>query len=219
MTRNLKALLGVLCGVLALAAAMASAAQAAPKFKAGAFPATVTGTHVGNVAMTDEGSITCEEGSYTGTLNEESSTLRLEPTYSKCKSQGWPVTYKWNGCGYLLPLKEKTGKENYKGNFDFACPAGKVIEALAYSDAGHTNQICRMTIAPQTGLLSVTYTNYEEAGLPKVEMNFKVEKFVYSQEGSFCVNGKFSNGTLEGLVALESENEAEEPTAFEIVGE
>jgi hypothetical protein len=219
MTRNLKAIFSVLCGILALGAVMASAAQAAPEFQAEEFPAWVSGTHLGNVAMTDEGSITCEKGSYTGTMKAKSSTLRLEPTYSKCKSQGWPVTYKWNGCGYLLHLKEKTAPENYKGNFDFECPAGKSIEGIAYSNETYTTPICTDTISPQTGLLSVTYTNFEELGLRKVEMVFKVEKWSYTQSGTFCVNGKFTNGTLEGTTRLESENELGEPTGFEIVGE
>lgn len=220
MKQTNKAFLGVFTVALALSAVVASAAQAAPEFWAEGFPAFVTGKHIGNVAMTDEGSIVCEEGSYTGELKKEaSSTLTLTPKYGKCKSQGFPVTYFWNGCDYLLHLKEKTGVNNYKGNFDFACPAGKVIEAKAYSDAGHTKQICRLTIAPQTGFLSVTYTNFVEAGQKKVEMVFKVGKFKYTQEGSFCVNGSFSNGELEGTVKLEAENEIEEEIDFEIIKE
>jgi hypothetical protein len=219
MKQTSKAFLGVLTVALALSAVVASAAQAAPEFWASEFPAFVYGKHIGNVAMTDEGSIVCEEGSYTGELKGASSTLSLSPKYGKCKSQGWPVTYFWNGCTYLLHLKEKTAEENYKGNFDFACPAGKVIEAKAYSDAGHTTQICRMTISPQTGMLSVTYTNFNEAGLRKVEMVFKVGKFKYTQEGSFCANGSFSNGELEGTVRLEAEDIEEEPLNFEIIKE
>lgn len=219
MNWNCKVLLGVLIGVLALGAMAASAAQAAPAFWAEAEQALVKGTHIGPVAMTDEGSITCEEGSYTGSLEGESSTLKLAPTYSKCKSQGWAVTYFWNECGYLLHLKEKTGVSNYKGNFDFSCPAGKVIEAKAYSNEAHTNVICTLTIAPQSGLLSVTYTDFEEAGQEKVEMVFKVEEFAYRQEGSFCANGEFKNGTLEGTVSLEAENIFLEPVGFAIVGE
>jgi hypothetical protein len=219
MKQTSRAFLGVLTVALALSAVVASAAQAAPEFWAEEFPASVFGKHIGNVAMTDEGSIVCEEGSYTGELKKEaSSTLTLTPKYGKCKSQGWPVTFFWNGCDYLLHLKEKTKEENYSGNFDFACPAGKVIEAKAYSDAGHTTQICRMTISPQAGMLSVTYTNFLEAGQRKVEMTFKVGKFKYTQEGSFCVNGSFSNGELEGLVKLEAENEFEEGIDFEIIG-
>jgi hypothetical protein len=219
MKQTSKAFLGVLTVALALSAVAASVAQAAPEFWASEFPAFVYGKHIGNVAMTDEGSIVCEEGTYTGELKGSSSTLTLKPKYSKCKSQGWPVTYFWNECDYLLHLKEKTKPENYSGNFDFACPAGKVIEAKAYSDANHTIQICRMTITPQTGMLSVTYTNFEEAGQRKVEMVFKVGKFKYTQEGSFCVNGSFSNGELEGTVRLEAEDVEEEPLNFEIIKE
>lgn len=219
MKQTSKAFLGVFTVALAFSAVVASAAQAAPEFWASEFPAFVYGKHIGNVAMTDEGSIVCEEGSYTGELKGASSTLSLSPKYGKCKSQGWPVTYFWNGCTYLLHLKEKTMPENYKGNFDFACPAGKVIEAKAYSDAAHTKQICRMTITPQTGMLSVTYTNFEEAGQRKVEMVFKVGKFKYTQEGTFCVNGSFSNGELEGTVRLEAEDIEEEPLNFEIIKE
>lgn len=218
MKQTSKAFLGVLTVALALSAVVASAAQAAPEFSATEYPAFVYGKHIGNVAMTDEGSIVCEEGSYTGELKGASSTLSLSPKYGKCKSQGWPVTYFWNGCTYLLHLKKTTAPENYEGNFDFACPAGKVIEAKAYSDGAHTKQICRMTISPQTGMLSVNYTNFLEAGLRKVEMVFKVGKFKYTQEGSFCTNGSFSNGELEGTVRLEAEDIEEEPLGFEIIG-
>lgn len=219
MNRNGKALFSVLTIAMALSAMVASAAQAAPEFTAEKFPATVIGSQVGSFALTDEGSITCEEGSYSGELTESSSTLRLEPEYGKCKSQGWPVTFFMNGCGYLLHLKEKTNVNNYKGNFDFACPAGKVLEAKAYENPTHTIVLCRLTIAPQSGLLSVSYTNFVEGGQEEVEMVPKVEKIVYTQEGTFCVNGKFGNGVLEGTVNLEAEDEAAEPDNFKIFKE
>ena len=89
MKQTSKAFLGVLTVALALSAVVASAAQAAPEFWAEEFPASVFGKHIGNVAMTDEGSIVCEEGSYTGELKKEaSSTLTLTPKYGKCKSPG-----------------------------------------------------------------------------------------------------------------------------------
>ena len=205
---NKRQLLSLLTLAVALGAVFASAAQAAPKFTALEYPpALITGTHLGSVAFTEEGSITCKKGSYSGKMTEALSTLTLEPKYEECESQGFPVTYFWNGCTYLLHLKEETGKDNFKGNFDFACPAGKVIEAKAYSNPQHTIQLCRMTIGPQTGLLTVTYTNFEAGGVGKEEMVLKVEKIVYNQEGSFCVNGKSENGKLEGTVALEAKDE------------
>lgn len=219
MYRNSKAFFGMLTVALGLIAAVAPAAQAAPEFSAEEYVAFVKGTHVGPVGMTEFGGITCEEASYQGVLTEQKSTLTLEPSYKKCKSQGWPVTYFWGGCDYLLHLKEKTGESNYKGNFDFACPAGKVIEAIAYSNEAHTNQICRLTIGPQSGLLTVDYTNFKEAGQKKIEMVFKVEKFVYFQEGSFCPNGKGENGLLEGTVKLSAQDAEAGPLDLEIVGE
>lgn len=205
--------------ILALAAVGASAAQAAPEFSAKGYPAFVKGTHVGNVAMTEVGSITCEEGSYQGTLNGQSSTLTLEPKYGKCKEGvGRPVTWFFNGCDYLLHLKERTGENNFNGNFDYACPAGKVIEAKAYSDAGHTVVACRLTIGPQTGLLSVTYTNFKEGLLKRVEMVLKVEKIVFFQEGTGCANGKFEKGVLEGTVKLSAQDAFFNPLELEIVG-
>jgi hypothetical protein len=219
MKNKKRKFLGMFALALTAGLTVASAAQAAPEFSAQEYTAFVKGAHVGPVAMTESGGITCEEGSYQGALSKQSSTLTLEPSYSKCKSQGWPVTYFWGGCDYLLHLKEKTGPSNYKGNFDFACPAGKVIEAKAYSDANHTTQICRLTIGPQSGLLSVTYTNFKEGEQKKVEMVFKVEKFVYNQEGTFCVNGKFENGLLEGTVKLAAQDAFAEPLDLEITGE
>jgi hypothetical protein len=219
MKQTSKAFLGVLTAALALGAVAASAAQAAPEFSAKEYPAFVKGTHVGPVAMTEFGGITCEEGSYEGVLSKLSTTLTLEPKYKKCKSQGWPVTFFWNGCDYLLHLKEKTGVSNYKGNFDFSCAAGKVIEAKAYSNETHTTQICRLTIAPQSGLLTVTYTNFKEGTQKKIEMVFKVEKIVYNQEGTFCPTLKGENALLEGTVKLAGQDAEVNPIDLEIVGE
>ena len=211
--------LAMLAVALMASAAIASAAFAAPEFSASEYPAFVKGTHLGNVGFTETGSIKCEEGSYDALLEKESSTLTLEPKYNKCKDAfGQPVTWFWNGCDYLVHLKEKTGPNNYRGNFDFACPAGKVIEAKGYTDAGHTKQWCRLTIGAQTGLLSVTYTNFEEAGQKKIEMVLNVEKILFFQEGALCA-GKFEKGLLEGTVRLSAQDAEAGPLDLEIVGE
>jgi hypothetical protein len=220
MIRNPKSCLGVLVAVLALGAVLASAAQAAPEFSAKEYPAFVKGSHVGNVAFTEVGSISCEQGTYEGVLSKQSSTLTLEPKYSKCKDgAGKPVTWFWNGCDYLLHLKEKTGASNYKGNFDFACPAGKVIEAKGYTDGTHTTVFCRLTIGAQSGLLTVTYTNFKEGEQKKIETVFKVENVVFFQEGFGCANGKFEKGVLEGTVKLAAQDAEVNPIDLEIVGE
>lgn len=219
MIRNPKSCLGVLVAVLALGAVTAAAAQAAPEFSAKEYPAFVKGSSVGNVAMTEVGSITCETSSYEGTLTKQSSTLTLEPKYSKCKEGlGKPVTWFFNGCDYLLHLKEKTAENNFKGNFDYVCPAGKVIEAKAYTDATHTVVSCRLTIGPQAGLLTVSYTNFKEGALKRVEMVMKVEKVVFFQEGFGCANGKFEKGILEGTVKLSAQDAFFNPLELEIVG-
>lgn len=219
MNRNGTKFLVMLAVALTASLAIASAAHAAPEFSAAEFPAFVKGTHVGNVGFTETGSITCEEASYDAFLEKKSSTLTLEPKYSKCKDAlGQPVTWFWNGCDYLVHLKEKTAPNNFKGNFDYACPAGKQVEAKGYTNGAHTNQWCLLTIAPQTGLLSVTYTNFEEGGQKKIEMVLKVEKIVFNQFGAFCA-GKFEKGLLEGTVKLSAQDAEANPLNLEIVGE
>jgi len=219
MNKTSKQFVTVVAAVLAFGTVAASAAQAAPEFSAKEYPAFVKGAHVGNVGFTEVGGITCEEGSYQGTLTGQSSTLKLEPKYSKCKEgAGFPVTWFFNGCEYLLHLKEKTAESNFKGNLDFTCPAGKVIEAKAYTNGTHTTVTCRLTVGSQAGLLNVFYTNFKEGLLKKVEMVLKVEKVIYFQEGFGCANGKFEGGLLEGLVKLSAQDAFVNPLELEIIG-
>jgi hypothetical protein len=220
MKRN-KAFLGVLTAVLALSAVVASAAQAIPEMKAKEYPAALPGTQIGTAFFAETGSVSCEKGTYSASMTETSSTIKVEPKYEECESSGFPVTVEatGTGCYYTLKAKEKVGAGLFTGTFGFVCPAGNYIQINAYLNEKHTTLVCQVKIFSQLGPYNkVVFSNFEEGGKKKVEVLTEIEGYTYTQEGLFCASGGFKNGALDATAVFSAKNKGGEAIDLEMIG-
>jgi hypothetical protein len=173
MSRYLK-ILGLALGVvLTMSAIMASGAAATKGFK---FPES-TGTtyltgeqHAGDdVLTTDGGEVTCSGATYSGSATgTPAASVTLEPAYTGCHLIfifTFNVTIDTNGCAYEFTVQGGVNANN-EGEVDIECPGGKAIEVTAPG--------CTITIAPQTGLRTITYTNKGNAS-PAKEMDITAD--------------------------------------------
>jgi opacity protein-like surface antigen len=148
--------------VLAMSAAVASAAQA--QFEASSYPTTVTATSaLGNSEFkTEGGSFECEEH-WEGTLSEASNSLAFNVTYTNCKAFGFAeATLHGNGCYFTVHRSTQV---------DIKCPPGKVMETTAGT--------CVIHVGEQTGLQSIglaTFGSHVELGLNLGNVKYYVTK-------------------------------------------
>jgi hypothetical protein len=174
MTRNLKALGLALVAVFALSAVAASAAYAegvselTPQSNQHVI---ITGHQEKVIYKTAAGQeVTCEKITYDGTINGNTATLTLEPTYSSCHTTfpKFPTTITMNGCDYLIHGQLTKPAGTFQASTDIVCPSPggveSTIEVHIYSNVGHTELLCTATIKGQTGLTTITIRN--TAGTP-----------------------------------------------------
>jgi hypothetical protein len=175
MTRNLKALGLALVAVFAMSAMAASAAQAegvselTPQENKHVI---ITGEQIGkHVFITAAGQeLTCETAKFDGTINGNSTTLTVEPTYSNCHTTfpKLPATVTMNGCDYLFHGQLTNPANTFKASVDIVCPSPggveSTIEVHIYNDTAHTELLCTLTIKGQTGKTTNTLSNV--AGTP-----------------------------------------------------
>lgn len=203
MIRNLKTLGLALFAVLALTAVGASAASASA-FSADEYPVTVEGEQTNTHTFTVQAGTThCSVAKFHGTAGAESSTLTITPTYTGCTlTPLGSATVKMNGCDYMFHSGAATGNpDEFNSSVDIVCSGSNVIEVVVPF-------ICTVKVGPQTGLSNtVLKSNTSPA---TVTATASVSGIAYSQSGSFCTNGSFSNGTYNGTVAMSGTNEAGE---------
>ncbi len=152
MIRKFKALALALVAVLAVGAVVASAAQAVPVIT-GSGAVHATGSGVGEQFTIDHVTIVSSVSHYTGTVTNNSSTIRLTPTYTESKvGEAIPATITTHECHYLLHLNKKDAGPVYAATVDVEC-TGKPITIVS------TNPKCKMEINSQVGLSRVEITN------------------------------------------------------------
>ncbi|HEX7279990.1 MAG TPA: trypsin-like serine protease [Solirubrobacterales bacterium] len=178
-----------------------------------ASPATLKGSQVGsNVFTVNAGTIKCTTINYSGTLEEQSETIELTPSYSGCTAFGFisaPIDV--NGCKFKFAATSKSEADSFGGTVDVVCPEGSAITATAFN--------CHVKFGSQTGLSGVTYTDTTAAS-PKadVDVSVNLSGIKYTQESkSFpgCSSGTFTNGTYAGSSTLWAET-AEGATGIEV---
>jgi hypothetical protein len=175
MTPKLKALGIAFVAVFAMSAMAVSAAQAegvselTPQENKHAI---ITGEQVGrHIFKTSAGQeITCEIAKFDGTINGNSTTATVAPTYSECHTTfpKLPATVAPNGCDYLFHGQLTNPANTFKASVDVVCPSPGGVESTfevgIYNNAGHTELLCTLTIRGQTGKTTNTITNV--AGTP-----------------------------------------------------
>jgi hypothetical protein len=204
MSRNLKLLGTALVAVLALAAVMASVAQAKfdtiTTFPTSEETAIVTAESVGvqTISLGNGVAITCtgfkvEEG----TIKDKDTSITTHPVLTGCKIGGVVViSFATTGCNYLFTSETTTNTTSAKedATLHIECEAGKEIKigpALG----------CEISIPEQT-LHGVHYTNVTPTGSANeremhIATEFTVMNVKYTTKGCESVAGE-ADGIHEG---------------------
>jgi hypothetical protein len=227
MIRNLKTLGIALAAVFALGAVIASAASAQQAFLTGDGPVSqLTGKDIGAAAanrLTAVGTFThCEESSYVGTAEngkpfEHATTIKVVPSYKKCKSTALGVTtdVEMHGCYYLLHLKETT-----------STPAD-TYGVLATLICEGTNRPVVTVTGGGLGTCTITITNPNGAGYPgldvldttngEIDLKGTATGILVSATGGLCPEtGENKPSSLDAEITITGDNEAGTATAIGI---
>ncbi len=203
MARTLAAISLALVALLAISAMMASAAQAAPHFKAvnGKYPVGVSAESKQPVFTTEMHSVECEKTTFASKLSTETTILTVVPSVTNpCTYNNLPVTVAFNECDYVYQTTEKMAGVT-KAYINIVCPTGQKIEIHIYSNSKHTITACTITIEPQEKLEPLSLLNGEKE--EDVEASGTVEGVAFTEDGLLCdekgahKNGKFDYGTVE----------------------
>lgn len=206
MSRQLKLLGLAVLALVATSAITATGAQAG-LFTAGEYPATITGSIVAPHELgTELGVMECEP-TLNGELAAVSEELTLNPSYGNtCKLGMKEVDVHNNGCDFLVHAGATAGEGAVEGTLDIVCPENSVMDFEITS-----NPICHLTIPPQAGLGTLTYTNHPAA--KDVDLDFNIVELFYRLDNSCPAAGNHANGTYRGVSTLKADHEGGE-TSF-----
>jgi hypothetical protein len=192
---SITSLIGLLTTLVVCAMGASSASAEQGYFSAAEYPAHATGGNIsGKVNALTAGELSLECGvTYTGILEEQSSTLTVTPSYSGCKVGERSATVTTNGCTYRLHMGEGA-EDSYPGTFDIVCPEGKQLEVHVYEGE---STWCSFRLPGQNARTGLTFTRETEAAAVSVEN--KVEAITGTLQGK-CTSGfdvNFENGVLD----------------------
>jgi hypothetical protein len=207
MTEKLKTLGLVLIAVLALSAVVAPTAQAV-EFKAGAYPAALTGKAESlanggsQKVVTTAGSFTCDTVNVTATLSAASSSfLTTTITYTDAVLEAEGKKDTCTGALGSQPVIEVNGCQyrfNVAGTADLVCPESK---SIVLNGGG----LCTLKFGSQTGMSKVIYTTITEGGVEKVTISLNLSNIKYSHSG-LCGNGSGNTGIYTGNIIVSGTN-------------
>lgn len=170
---------------LTFVAAFAFSAVAVAGASAAEFTASETGNLVGTQTSEQEfttgggGSVVCKKANTTGEITStEASSQKVTVKYSECRAFGF-VSATISDAEYTL---HADGTVDVLNTITITVPLG----------------FCSVTVKPQNGLESVSYTN-ETGG--KIEQHSAVSGIKSSHSGGLCSSGE--NGTYSGSNIVE----------------
>lgn len=195
--RNLGGLMLVSLAIALVGATTASAAQ----FTSGSSPTVLTASQqVKNILSVDTGQMECTENELAGTaVGQAFESVEMTPTYIGCTGFGFSMTVTMNGCRYKIYAA---------GTIDLVCPAGKDV---AIDTAFN---FCNVTVQPQTGLSSVSFTTHAlSTGVHALVAHLAISNLKYTESGFACIaSGKATTGgSLAGTLTIVGETEAGNP--------
>ncbi|HWL50340.1 MAG TPA: hypothetical protein VNT92_10720 [Acidimicrobiia bacterium] len=151
----------VLTAVFMMSAFVATAAQGKQAgFTASSYPAVTTWhSEEESTYVQFPGAIAeCDVMTYESTLSEASTQLTLTPHYAGCNiSFAGNITFRWNGCHYLLEAGTAISTEEATASTFLKCPPDKKAEVVMYSE------LCIIDI-PEQQMGEITFTNKEGSG-------------------------------------------------------
>lgn len=211
MARKLRRVGLAAAAILALAAAEASAAQAANEFTATQYPATIQvqpakGKDVEIVFPALK--VTCEVANFQGTIKGKTGELTQQLTFqNNCTAaiagSNFPVQINMNGCDWVA---KNAAMKNTKS---ISCPAGKEVEIVVFeSEAAEKEgkKFCQFDLAAQAELSAIAYENV--AGSPEdVVAKELLSGIKFTRTGSFLCGSSGSNAEYVSESTLSAKNE------------
>ncbi|HEU5064214.1 MAG TPA: hypothetical protein VFT79_13840 [Solirubrobacterales bacterium] len=220
-SRNLILVALALAAFAGPGSAPAQAEQAA--FTAGAYPATVTGTQVGENVFGFGGlwEVTCPGASSTGTLLSKGG-IQMTASYGECvANESFPVTVRTNGCVYAWKLETLEGPGTAAGWTSGSCGGGKMVEFDLYEgSAAHKFGFAFCTYGiPAQIETSIQTHNAESGGVEDVQLTLNLTGFnVKVLKGSSLLcgaeAGQTVSGSYTGTQTLSATDEEGKATSF-----
>ena len=145
--------------------------------------------------------------------SEATAALPVSAEYGGCEMfESFPTTVRMNSCHYLYGVDDTEAP--FSGDLRIACDEeGDAIEAAVYFDAGRTEEVGTVRIAPQGPVGRIEYKNEGTGSARTVHAEFGVKGLTTSCEGEFCFllgGGDGAEAGIEGGASLEAHDEAEE---------
>lgn len=208
MNGKLKALGLALMAAFAMSAVAASTAGASEQaeFTADDYPAVMTGTEKGgpeaNFFETTPGTaLHCDNSTYEGTLEEESTEITVTPHYTSCEATtpvgNFNATIDLNTCNYLFTAGTKV-QHGSTGEAHVKCPDGNSITITVATCTVHVPE---QTVGGADG--EVTLTNKEG----NVHADIDLEDVTATEtDALFCPfegNTHVTNGIFKATVELD----------------
>jgi hypothetical protein len=194
-----KVLIGSLAAV-ALWAVGAPAAQATPELHTEAEHTILTGQQTAATQFSfDDGALQCGTFGFDGTPAAQTTpTFLLTPTFQQCAVDNMEAVFTHNGCKWRVHVGPN--EEHLTGSIDFVCPDNEVMEF--HYDA------CLVTVFPQAGLQTATFTNGGAETTRGVELDLNLEGIHYREHGMGCANPgeTTNNGNFQGKIRLTGED-------------
>jgi len=210
MIRNLKVLGVAAVAVLAMSAAIASAAQGA--VTAGANPATVKGVQTNtNTLSNGIRTVSCTEANLTGTLAGSAESVTIAPTYGGCTGNGGTTaTVTTTGCKYILTPDSSAASGT--GKVSVSCEAGKniVVEIWATGKSHSEAKLCKLEVPTQGPLSGGSYKNAGSGSTEHIELSFEITSLkVLRTEGTAanCGAAEKTNASYTGNIDATATNE------------
>lgn len=188
MKRQFK-VVGVLVAVVAMAAVMASGAQA--EFTASAYPAEIEAGSTADVFDAFGSTVKCTSNTFTGSISGPAASLTVTPSYNKCTAFGLPATVNFTSCDYNFTTPTSPAPSPATGIVHIECKnAGDHIDVTIFSSSTHSEVLCHLYVGPQTAEYTIS-RGTTSGGNKDVNLSGTVSPLVATQERTsiLCPSG------------------------------
>ena len=155
--------------------------------------ADLSGTHLSPVVAAAAGStLNCKTASFVGTFGwQNQNQIVVHPSLGSCSFMFVNTTVNTGGCDFIFHIS---------GSVDIG-GAGCAASPITYKAAG-----CTVTIGPQSGVGTASYTNKGSGQSRSIAVAPTLSGLAYTSSGSCLKTGSFSNGTYSGEASLTASN-------------
>jgi hypothetical protein len=221
-----RTLMLVLLGLTLVFSATASSAQAVLEFKAGAYPAFITGKQfIDHEFFVAPNTVVCKTVTYEGTITEEqhekeAATLSVSPKFEKCTVTKGLITYDATvepiGCKFVSHLTAKVpGKAEWESHTDVVCPSQE-FEITIFNGLNVEHNVknlkCTIKFPGQLKMAAKNAIWRPELFLEQLAIN----KITVKGEAAFC--GTAISGTYSAFSAFSAVDEGGKKISFEPAG-